>query len=142
MITAAPPAAVYPPAALDGLKVLLVDDTLDALEAFAELLELEGAEVTAVSRPDLALQAATGGRYDLLISDIAMPGMDGYELLAQLRQVPQAQGLPAIALTGYGWGKEGKQPSGAKGFDTHLAKPVSFDTLLEAITDLLNARGN
>lgn len=128
------------PAALSGLRVLLVDDTIDALEAFSELLELEGAEVTAATGGTEALRAVQLKQYDLLISDIAMPGMDGYELLTRLRRDPATAELPAIALTGYGWGKEENQRVGVRGFDAHLGKPVLFDTLLVAINKLLNGQ--
>jgi two-component system CheB/CheR fusion protein len=127
------------PEALSGLRVLLVDDSVDALDAFSELLELEGANVVTASSGEQALAHIEHHRFDLLISDIAMPGMDGYELLMQLRDDPRTADLPAIALSGYGWGKEENLRAGARGFDAHLAKPVLFDHLLDVIEKLRGA---
>jgi len=127
------------PEALSGLRVLLVDDSVDALDAFSELLELEGADVVTASSGDQALAQIERQDFDLLISDIAMPGMDGYELLTHLRDDPRTADIPAIALSGYGWGKEENLRAGAKGFDAHLAKPVLFDHLLDVIGKLLPA---
>lgn len=128
------------PVALSGLRVLLVDDSVDALDAFSELLALEGATVVTASCGDQALAEVEHQQFDLLISDIAMPGMDGYELLMQLRDDPRTADLPAIALSGYGWGKEENLRAGARGFDAHLGKPVLFDSLLEVI-EKLHIRG-
>ena len=128
------------PTTLSGLRVLLVDDSVDTLEAFSELLELEGADVTAAAGGSDALRAVALQAYDILISDIAMPGMDGYELLARLRQDPATAGLPAIALTGYGEDKEENLRVGGRGFDAHLGKPVFFETLLITINKLVKER--
>ncbi|GAA4335015.1 hypothetical protein GCM10023144_27860 [Pigmentiphaga soli] len=115
--------------ALTGLKVLLVDDTPEVLGAFAELLELEGALVAAAGSAREALDAAALDRFDLLISDLSMPDMDGHHLLRALRADAHAAALPAIALSGFGADACGE----AIRFDRYLAKPVLFETLLQAI---------
>ncbi len=117
---------------LKGVRILLVDDTVDTLEAFGTLLQLEGADlVTASNGPD-AIAAADEQDFDLLISDIAMPGMDGYELISRLRQHPRTAGVAAIALTGFGRPGDARQALEA-GFTAHLPKPVALDALLQAV---------
>lgn len=121
-----------PATALQGVHILVVDDTPDALESFAALLRLEGADVTAVpSAPD-ALAALDAERFDVVLSDVAMPGMDGYELVTRLRAHPSAGATPAIALTGFGRSQDVQRALDA-GFDAHLAKPVSIEQLLEIL---------
>jgi two-component system CheB/CheR fusion protein len=121
--------------ALDKLRVLLVDDAEDVLEPFAELLRFEGADVMALSRGADALAAAESGEFDLLFSDIAMPGMDGYALIAALRARDKTASLPAIALTGFGRAQDVKRALAA-GFDAHLTKPVEMDELLDVVARL------
>jgi len=123
------------PPALDRLRVLLVDDAEDALESFAMLLRLEGAEVTAVDSGAKALAAAQAAEFDLLLSDVAMPGMDGYELVKALRARPETARLPAIALTGFGRSQDARRAIAA-GFDAHIAKPIAMDETLRIIEGL------
>ncbi len=126
---------------LDKLRVLLVDDVQDALESFATLLQLEGAEVTAVASGKAALEAAETAEFDLLFSDIAMPGMDGYALMEALRANGRTAKLPAIALTGFGRSQDVKRAIAA-GFDAHLAKPIEMQELLLVVERLAGLRGN
>jgi two-component system, chemotaxis family, CheB/CheR fusion protein len=110
----------------------LVEDSLEALEAFRALLELEGAHVQAEGSGKRALVAATNADFDLILSDIGMPEMDGYELIEALRRLPRMGVVPAIALTGFGRAQDAKRALRA-GFNAHLAKPVSLPVLLGAI---------
>jgi two-component system CheB/CheR fusion protein len=126
---------------LKGLSVLLVDDSAEALDAFRALLEMEGAEVRAELSGEAALAAAAETRFDLILSDIAMPGMSGYELIGKLRKLPQTATTPAIALTGFGRGKDVADALQA-GFDAHVAKPVSLAALVVAIGQCRAARGD
>ena len=125
-------AAVSDPAILSDLRVLLVDDSPDSLDAFRTLLELEGAKVCAVSRARAALAASLEQEFDLVLSDIGMPEMSGYELIEALRQTPRTALIPAIALTGFGRSQDVAQALRA-GFSAHLAKPVSLDSLIAAV---------
>lgn len=125
-------AAVSDPAILSDLRVLLVDDSPDALDAFRALLELEGAKVCAVTRARAALAASLEQEFDLVLSDIGMPEMTGYELIEALRQTPRTARIPAIALTGFGRSQDVAQALRA-GFSAHLAKPVSLDALIAAV---------
>ncbi|WP_308812399.1 ATP-binding protein [Variovorax sp. WS11] len=121
--------------ALAGRRILLVDDDVHTLETLSELLGSEGAEVTAATSAYAALEEAKGGDFDLLVSDIGMPGMDGLELITQLRRLPRAARWPAIAVSGFGR-PEDVQKSRAAGFDLHLNKPVSLEALSEALVRL------
>jgi two-component system, chemotaxis family, CheB/CheR fusion protein len=137
--SSAPP---VPASALQGLRILLVDDTPDTLESFSMLLELEGAVVTSAGSGRQALEAAQqpGAEFDLILSDIGMPDMDGYELMRRLRRLdsPVAK-LPAIALTGFGRQTDERRAREA-GFDAHLPKPASLDALTALMTDLRRSR--
>ena len=120
---------------LGGVRILLVDDNNDTLETFSTLLEASGATVTAASSGEAALQANDQHEFDLIISDIGMPGMDGYELIEKLRCKPQTAAVPAIALTGFGRPQDVKQAI-ASGFNAHLDKPVDFDALRRVLAQL------
>ena len=123
---------------LDGVRVLLVDDTADTLETFGYLLEHEGALVTTASSGAEALGLVETTAFDLIISDVGMPGMDGYEMMTELRKRPGLPGLPAIALTGYGRPQD-VQKALASGFQAHLDKPVDFARLKDVSGVLLAA---
>jgi|GEM_PF-1235578 len=137
-IAAAAGADVVPgslPARLAEMRILVVDDSDDALESFAALLRLEGADVTAVNSAAAALTSLESESFDLLLSDVAMPGMDGYELIARLRAETRTRSLPAIALTGFGRPQE-IQRALESGFDAHVPKPVALAQVFEAMQNL------
>jgi two-component system CheB/CheR fusion protein len=113
---------------LAGARILVVDDTRDTLETFAYLLEHAGAHVVQANSGAEALRLAETAAFDLVISDIGMPNMDGYELMAELRRRPRTRTTPTIALTGYGR-PEDVHRALASGFDAHLDKPVAFDVM-------------
>ena len=129
-------AAGTPP--LTGVRVLVVEDEPDAREALTALLRLHGAEVFAAGSVGEALVEADRHGIDLLLSDIAMPDRDGYELLRELRSHPRFAHLPAAALTAYA-GAADRQRALAAGFQVHLAKPVEPDHLLSAVRSLASA---
>jgi CheY-like chemotaxis protein len=120
-------------AKLDGCYILVVDDDLDTRILLTTALEIEGAVVVAVDSAIAALTALERLQPDLLLCDIAMPEMDGYALLRQLRssKLPQWNQLPAIALTAMS-GNCYKQQSIDAGFQLHLEKPVDLDQLTQA----------
>ncbi|CAI8902429.1 two-component system, chemotaxis family, CheB/CheR fusion protein [Pseudomonas sp. IT-P74] len=120
---------------LSGLTILLVDDSAEVLETLKMLLEMEDAQVIAFDRPAAALDAAKNTRFDLIISDLGMPVMNGHELISALRQLPQVKNVPAIALTGYG-AQSDIQKSRQSGFNQHIGKPVSYDDLIDTIEAL------
>jgi two-component system CheB/CheR fusion protein len=118
-------------AAVRGKRILLVDDEQETLRTFGALLEAEGAEITVAASAEEALGHAAPGRFDLVVSDIAMPGMDGYALLARLREAG-LQGVPAIAVTGFAQPGD-RERALAAGFDEHLGKPLKLSALVRAI---------
>jgi two-component system CheB/CheR fusion protein len=119
-----------------GSRVLLVDDTPDMLETLGYLLEHIGARVTPASSGAEALAATESGDFDLVISDIGMPGMDGYQMLAELRKRPRTAGLRAIALTGHGQEQDVERAL-RSGFDAHVAKPVDFAGMRAVMASVL-----
>jgi two-component system CheB/CheR fusion protein len=125
------------PSILRGLRVLLVDDALESLEAFRVLLELDGAQVWAESSAEGALTALAEHEFDLILSDIGMPAMNGLEFIERLRQSPRTAHVPALALTGFGREQDAVQALRA-GYHAHLSKPVSLHNLLEAIARVLS----
>ncbi|MEP7247043.1 MAG: response regulator, partial [Gammaproteobacteria bacterium] len=113
---------------LDGLRLVLVDDSVDLLTSFGALLGMEGATVETFDNAKAALTRLCEGNVDLLISDLGMPGMDGYQLIREVRTHPQLASLPAIALTGYG---RTRDPAHAvkSGFNAHTTKPATVEEL-------------
>jgi CheY-like chemotaxis protein len=122
---------------LSNRHILIVDDDDDTRIYQAFVLEDKGATVTAVASGDEALQAIAQAIPDLLISDIGMPEMDGYQLIQHIRARSPQQGgcIPAIALTAYATEVD-QQKALQAGFQAHLTKPISPETLLETITSL------
>lgn len=123
---------------LRGLRVLLVDDEVDTRDFIAFLLEQRQASVTIAASGKEALQTFDQTNFDLVISDIGMPEMDGYRLIQQIRSRPAEYGgqVNAIALTAYA-GESNQQQALRAGFQHHVAKPVEPDTLVEVILDLV-----
>jgi CheY-like chemotaxis protein len=119
---------------LDGLHVLAVDDEDDALTLLTEILETAGATVTTARSAHEAMAALSSKQPHLLLSDVGMPGVDGFEFIARVRQLPAAEsgGIPAIALTAYARPEDRVKALGA-GFQMHLAKPVDPDELLAVV---------
>lgn len=113
---------------LEGMSVLVVDDSEDTIAMVRHLLELSGATVTAVTSGFEALRVARDKHFDVVLSDISMPGMDGFEFVSRLHALPGHQGLPAIALTGFGR-PEDVQRAHAQGFCAHLTKPFDIEAL-------------
>ena len=119
-----------------GSRVLLVDDTPDMLETFGYLLEHEGARVTPAKSGAEALALAETEDFDLVISDVGMPGMDGYQMIAEMRKRPRTAGVPAIALTGHGRTADIERAL-ASGFNAHVGKPVDFARMRAAMAWVL-----
>ena len=122
---------------LKGLRILAVDDMIDLLEPFAELLRLEGAHVDIATSGQQALDLLEVNAYDLLISDIGMPYMDGYELIRNIRKRPGLGRLKAIALSGYGRQVDSVRAL-QSGFNAHLAKPATVAHICQTIAELVD----
>lgn len=126
----------------NGLRVLFVDDEKDSRELVTFLLEQQGATVTQVESASDALSQLQQAEFDLLISDIGMPNMDGYALLRQIRERSPDQGrdILAIAITAYA-GESNQQKVLAAGFQQHITKPIEPETLLKTIWTLVQKEG-
>nr|WP_325170207.1 response regulator [Noviherbaspirillum pedocola] len=123
---------------LAGKRILLVDDAAETLESLGALLSMENAQVTTASSGAEALKTVAAAEpFDLIISDIGMPEMDGYTLLAELRKLKATAKAPAIALSGYTRPADVSHALTA-GFATHICKPVAFDQFI-AIASRLSA---
>ena len=118
---------------LSGLCVLVVDDERDTSELVATLLTTYGAEVVSVGSATEALDQMERQRFDLLISDIGMPEMNGYDLIARIRQRAEEQGgrTPAMALTAYA-GIDDRKRALAAGYEMHFPKPFVAAELINA----------
>jgi len=131
----AAPALVAPaprPAATKGKRVLIVDDNRDAADSISMLLQLEGHEVRTAYRGEEALEVAATFVADLVLLDIGLPGMNGYEVARRLRENGYSARL--VALTGYGQ-PEDIQRAREAGFNAHLVKPVDFEHVLKTLAD-------
>ena len=118
-------------------KVLVVDDVLDVTEMIALFLKHAGYEVATADSASMALQLAEERNFDLVISDIGMPGMNGYELAGTLRRQFEYQSIPIIAVTGYSEYDDRGRALQA-GFSAHLTKPIDPIRLLDLMNELLS----
>jgi signal transduction histidine kinase len=119
----------------EGLDVLIVEDSPDTLLLLGTIFRREGAKVTTAASATEALERAVDRRPHLIISDIGMPDVDGYQLLEQLRILPGFKDVPAIAISGYA-SEEDKQRALAAGYIALVPKPVDVDLLFSLIQDL------
>ena len=109
-----------------SLKVLVVDDNVDAARSLAVLLEMCGHQVTLAYDGPSATQAALAYQPDVVLLDIGLPGLDGYQVAQWIRQQDSLKDVLLVAVTGYGQDSD-RQHSKDVGFDHHLVKPVDFD---------------
>jgi signal transduction histidine kinase len=120
---------------LQGLDVLIVEDSPDTLLLLGTLFRREGATVTTAASAAEALQSAVNKRPNLIVSDIGMPEVDGYQLLEQLRILPGLADVPAIAISGYA-SEEDRERALAVGYLALVPKPVDIDTLFTLIQEI------
>jgi signal transduction histidine kinase/ActR/RegA family two-component response regulator len=113
-------------------RVLMVEDNPDAAESLVMILELLGHRVRVVHDGIAAIDAARANPPDLMLIDIGLPGLDGYEVARRIRRDPTLNRVVLVALTGYGRAED-KERSLAAGFDYHLVKPVDLDALSELV---------
>jgi CheY-like chemotaxis protein len=121
-------------------RVLVVDDVTDVTEMIALFLKHAGYEVTTANSAGNALGLAADRCFDLIISDIGMPEMNGYQLAEGLRRLTDYQTTPLIAVTGYTEYDDRGRSLNA-GFDAHLTKPINPSQLLELVGKLISGRG-
>jgi len=125
------------PSQLEGLRILVVDDDRDSRAFLVALLEDHGAQVLSAGSSAQALDLFRHNRVDVLVSDIAMPGEDGYDLVQGIRDLPVDEGglTPAVALTAY-VRTEDQNAALAAGYHRHLKKPVDVSELIAVVAEL------
>jgi CheY-like chemotaxis protein len=125
-----------------GLNVLVVDDDPRNREVLSELLRVHGARPVPCASAAEALQTLTDTGADLILSDLAMPDMDGYDLLRSIRRLPREAGgnTPAVAVSAYG--EQVREQAVAAGFQALLPKPVDWSQLVRTVRAVLNIRGS
>jgi len=116
-------------------RILVVDDNTDAARTLARLLRFEGHEVTTAHDGLMALEAASTHHPEIILLDIGLPKMDGYEVMRRVRLQPATKDCLVIALTGYGQEND-RRMSREAGFDHHLVKPVDFRALEELMSSV------
>jgi PAS domain S-box-containing protein len=132
----APGAGMQAPGAL---RVMVVDDNVDAAQMLAALLEVQGHAVCVEYDAKGALERARLEHLDVLLLDIGLPDLDGYELARRLRAQPESAHATLVALTGYGQSQDRKEAEQA-GFDHYLVKPADMDQVNEVLAEAARAR--
>src|SRR5262249_36760075 len=115
-----------------GHRVLVGDDNMDACQSLAKLLELAGHEVRIAHDGQAALDLARVYRPEVVLLDIGLPQLDGYEVARRLREQPATEHALLIALTGYGQAEDRRRSQEA-GFNAHLLKPLDLDELQQLL---------
>ena len=125
---------------LEGVRLLLGDDDPDTRDIIERVLARRGADVVAVPSAAAALQAVEASRFDVLLVDVMMPGMDGYDLMRKIRAMPAEKNgrVPAATITARSV-LEDRLESLRAGFQSHLAKPIEPDELVELVQALVGA---
>ena len=119
-----------------SLRVLVVDDNVDAAQSLAMLLKISGHQVCMAHTGPTALEAALDYRPNVVLLDIGLPGMDGYEVAKRIRQQPVLQNVVLVAMTGYGQDTD-RQRSQEVGFNAHLVKPFDFGKVQETLATVM-----
>ena len=120
-----------------GCRVLVVDDNVDAAQSLAKLLEMTGHEVRLAYDGPTAIEVAIEYRPEVVLLDIGLPGLDGYEVAERIRQQPALKNIVLVALTGYGQDTD-RQRSQEAGFDHHLVKPSDFDEIEKILAGVVS----
>ncbi|MBD2196548.1 MULTISPECIES: ATP-binding protein [Calothrix] len=128
---------VEPALNLQGMHIFVVDDAQDSRDLIAFILKQHQAKVTTLASAKAALEALAQTVPDLIISDIGMPEIDGYMLMEQIRRLPQAKSIPAIALTAYA-GEVNQQKAIAVGFQRHIVKPIDPHAVVALVIELVH----
>lgn len=118
-----------------GLRVVVIEDSVDTLNMMKLWLSAFGCEVFIATESIEGLRVAVEAKPDLIISDIGMPGVDGYELMRIVRKTKGLENVPSIALTG-STRLEDKKLAAAAGYNAHLSKPTDLRALLSLIREL------
>jgi PAS domain S-box-containing protein len=120
---------------LDGLRLLLVEDDFDSSEVVSAILEDSGVQVTTAANAEIALEVLGKQTIDVILSDVGLPGKDGYAFIRAVRSKPSLGAIPAAALTAYAHADDRRRALDA-GFQMHLRKPFDQNELFVVIADL------
>ena len=121
-------------------RILVVEDTVDIAESLVMILEQQGHEVQWASNGPTALRIVEQSPPDVVLLDIGLPAMNGYEVARRLREMPGGEDITIIALSGYGQEKD-IQHGKRVGFDLFLVKPCDVDRIEEAVVSTVHTRG-
>jgi len=135
------PVLDFTPEQLGKLDVLVLDDSEDTTEMLRHLLEQNGALVTTATNGLDALRIASEREFDIVLSDISMPGMDGFEFVRRLRKLPGKKDVPVLALTGFGRPEDISRAQN-EGFFSHLTKPFDLGALSQILEKIPSRRSN
>ncbi len=120
---------------LSQMAILVVDDSEDTVDMLRQLFEMDGAVVETARSAAEALRMAREKDFDVVLSDISMPGMDGFEFLRRMRGIPNKKDVPVIALTGFARAEDVERAA-AEGFLSHVTKPIDVNNLIETLRKL------
>jgi PAS domain S-box-containing protein len=123
------------------LRILVVDDNRDSAETLAELLAMDGHETHVARDGHEAVRQTADLKPNVVLLDIGLPGLNGYEAAQQIRSLPDGERVALFALTGWGQAED-RRRSAAAGFDEHLVKPVDLDRLGDLLARLPAAKGS
>jgi signal transduction histidine kinase/ActR/RegA family two-component response regulator len=126
---------------LSETSFLIVDDSEDTIAMLTDLLKVSGANVRTATNGADALRIAEDNEFDVILSDISMPEMDGFEFLQRLRQINGREHVPVIAITGFGRSGDIERARAA-GFYSHLTKPLNLQALAEVLKALAESKSN
>jgi len=129
------------PIAIRPCRVLIVDDNRDAADSMAFALQYAGHAVATAYSGAEGIERASVFEPDVVLLDLGMPGLNGFEIARRIRQQPWGATLALIALTGWGQEQDRRRTKEA-GFDAHLTKPVSATELLKTLEDAMAAGGD
>jgi two-component system, chemotaxis family, CheB/CheR fusion protein len=124
---------------LTGIRALIVDDHEDTRDALRHVLEWAGATVRLAASGRTALDLAAADPPHLVLCDVRMPGMDGFAVLAGLREIPAPHRMRVVAITGLGRDADVRRSLEA-GFDGHLVKPIDYDLLMGLLIRLVGVK--
>jgi CheY-like chemotaxis protein len=121
------------------IRVLVVDDNTDAADSLKMILQLLDYEGETAYSGRAALEISKRARPDVILLDLGMPDLDGYEVARRLKQDPQTERIPLLAITGYA-DQAHLQQSRLSNFADHIVKPFSIEQLQKALAPLCNAK--
>jgi PAS domain S-box-containing protein len=120
---------------LSHMRILIVDDSADTVEMLRRLFEMDGAVVATAGGAAEALEIAGQADFDAVLSDISMPGIDGFEFVRRLRELNRHKDVPVLAITGFGRAADVERAQ-AEGFFSHVTKPIDVNDLVQTLREL------